>query len=241
MTLAPAPPTEARPDELRDEVRSWVAATWSLESTGREWWRRLAGAGLSAPSWPAPFGRGYSGGQARIVTEELAAAGAIAAPQGGVGLMLGGPTVLDHGSEEQRNRLLPPLLRGEEAWCQLFSEPGAGSDLAGLATRAVPDGDGWVVNGQKVWTSGGQYADRGMLLARTDPDAPKHRGITYFAFDMRQPGVEPGAQERQRFLRSRVVLGQEGLHLLSNVHQSVSFIASRPASSNGWIRSPIPS
>jgi alkylation response protein AidB-like acyl-CoA dehydrogenase len=103
---------------------------------------------------------------------------------------MGGPPVVSHGSDDLRTRLLRPMFTGEEAWCQLFSEPGAGSDLAGLSTRAVRDGDEWVVTGQKVWNTLAHIADRGMLVTRTDPDVPKHKGLTYFALDMHAPGVE---------------------------------------------------
>ena len=109
---------------------------------------------------------------------------------GGLGLLLAAPTIATHGTQEQIDRYVRDIVTGKMAWCQLFSEPQAGSDLAGLQTKAVRDGDEWIINGQKVWTSGGQYADLGMLLARTDPDVPKHAGISYFAFEMRQDGVD---------------------------------------------------
>jgi alkylation response protein AidB-like acyl-CoA dehydrogenase len=177
-------------DDVRIEVKDWVAENWSTDLTVREWWRRLADAGLAMPAWPEPYGRGMSTRQARAVTEELAVAGVIAAPQGTVGVTLAGPTLLAHGTAEQQDRYLPPLLRGEESWCQLFSEPGAGSDLPALSTRAIQAGNGWVVDGQKVWNSGADIARRGMLLARTDVDRPKHEGITFFVLDMDQDGVE---------------------------------------------------
>ncbi|HZP29055.1 MAG TPA: acyl-CoA dehydrogenase family protein [Acidimicrobiia bacterium] len=176
-------------DEVRAEVREWLAENWSRDLTVREWWRRLADARLTAPAWPEPYGRGYPAALARIVTEELARAQVIAPPAGAVALRLAGPTILDHGTPAQQERYLPPMLRGEESWCQLFSEPGAGSDLPSLATRAVRDGDEFVVNGQKVWNSGADVARRGLLLARTSFGVPKRQGISYFVVDMDQPGI----------------------------------------------------
>ncbi len=141
-----------------------------------------------------PEGRGGLGverGLQSLVDQPLAEAGAPSAMlRNPIGLGMGAPTVLTHGSAAQQDRLLRPLFTGEEVWCQLFSEPGAGSDAAGLAARAVPDGQEWVVNGQKVWTSVAHVARWGMLLARTDPDVPKHQGLTYFVVDMTAPGVE---------------------------------------------------
>ena len=156
----------------------------------KEWQRRLYDGGWAGIAWPKEYGgRGGTPAEARVFAEEQARfdvdTGVFA-----VGIGMVGPTLIAHGTEAQRRRYLPALVRGEEVWCQLFSEPGAGSDLASLRTRAERDGDEWVVNGQKVWSSGAHHSDFGILLARTDPDAPKHRGITYFIVDMRSPGVE---------------------------------------------------
>jgi alkylation response protein AidB-like acyl-CoA dehydrogenase len=176
--------------DLRAEVREWLGEQWSPDLTLREWWRRLADAGFAFPSFPKGHGGlGLSAPEARVVAEELTRAGAIAAPFG-LGQIMGAPVVLDHGTDEQKDAWVLNLAAGVESWCQLFSEPGAGSDLASSSTRAVRDGDVWVVNGQKVWTSGAQVADRGMLVARTNVDNPKHRGLTYFIIDIDQPGIE---------------------------------------------------
>ena len=177
-------------DDLRNDVRQLLTEHFRPDATVRSWWAALADAGLTAPNWPKPFGRGLSSEASRIVTEELVKAGAIAPPQGGVGMRMAGPTLLAHGTEEQKETYLWPLLRGEESWCQLFSEPGAGSDLAALSTRAVRDGDAFIVNGQKVWNTQAQFADWGILVTRTDPDAPKHKGVTFFLVDMSTPGIE---------------------------------------------------
>ena len=127
------------------------------------------------------YGSGLSRGRRRAGCQQaIADFGALGAP-GGLGLLLAGPTIAAHGNDEQKTRYLRDIVTGQKAWCQLFSEPGAGSDLAGLNAKAVQDGDEWIVNGQKVWTSGGHVADLGMLIARTDPDAPSTQGITYFA------------------------------------------------------------
>jgi alkylation response protein AidB-like acyl-CoA dehydrogenase len=149
-------------------------------------------AGLAWVHFPEGFGGlGVSPGLQKVVAETLGAAGAPhTAGRNPIGYGMGAPTVVTHGTEEQKQRYLRPLFTGEEIWCQLFSEPGAGSDVAGLSTRAVRDGDEWVVNGQKVWTTLAHLARWGMLIARTDPEQPKHKGMTYFVIDMQQPGVE---------------------------------------------------
>ncbi len=177
-------------DDVRTEVRAWLADNWDPDLAVGEWWQRLADGGWSMPTWPEEWsGRGLGRPEANAVANEIGEAGALGAP-GGLGTLLAGPTILAHGSDEQKARFLPTIANGQEAWCQLFSEPNAGSDLAGLQTRAVRDGEEWIVTGQKVWTSGGHHADLGMLIARTDPDAPKHKGISYFGIPMHQDGVE---------------------------------------------------
>ncbi|MFZ4514956.1 MAG: acyl-CoA dehydrogenase family protein [Acidimicrobiia bacterium] len=156
-----------------------------------DWCSRLGAAGLATPTWPAEFGAGMSltPSQARVVNDILNTY-KVPRPFNIIGIGMGGPTLLTHGTDAQRQQLLKPMACNEEIWCQLFSEPGAGSDVAGLSTRAVRDGDEWIVNGQKVWTTLGHIAKWGMLLARTNPDVPKHRGLTYFIVDMEAPGVE---------------------------------------------------
>jgi alkylation response protein AidB-like acyl-CoA dehydrogenase len=147
-------------------------------------------AGLVAVAWPPEYGgRSGTARQQAIVDEELTA-GVFPPRATSIGIAMVAPTIMVHGTPEQKQRFVPPTLRSELRWCQLYSEPGAGSDLAGLTTRAVRDGDEWVVNGQKVWTTQAHLADYGILLARTDLDVPKHRGITYFLIPMHQPGVE---------------------------------------------------
>lgn len=182
--------TYAGSDEARQVTRIAGEDEAAFVERARPWQALLAEHGWAGIAWPAAHGgRGGTAAEAAIFGEEAAAFGL---PTGAfaVGVRMAGPTIIAHGTEAQQARYLPPMLRGEEVWCQLFSEPGAGSDLAGLSTRAVLDGDEWVVNGQKVWTSGAHYSDFGILLARTDLDAPKHRGITYLLIDMRQPGID---------------------------------------------------
>ena len=198
---------------FRVEVRAWLAARaplredgdgWSTRTTHpdvaaekahmdrcREWQRELYDGGLAAIDWPVDHGgQGGERWQRQIIQQEAAqfdvTSGFIAA-----GISLAGPAIGHFGTDEQKARHLKPMLRGDVVWCQLFSEPGAGSDLANLATRADRDGDEFVVYGQKVWNSSAHLSDWGILLARTDPDAPKHKGITFFLVDMATPGVEP--------------------------------------------------
>ncbi|MBV8986456.1 MAG: acyl-CoA dehydrogenase family protein [Acidimicrobiia bacterium] len=190
----------AEEQEFAAEVRAWLAANLGDVPTfatfddevewGREWQGRLAAEGWVGIHWPAEYGgRGASPVQVALFNAEYARA---RAPQliNRVGLNLAGPTLLAHGTPEQKERWLAKILTAEEIWCQLFSEPGAGSDLASLTTRAEPARDGWLLSGQKVWTSYAQYARWGICLARTDPDAPKHKGISYLVVDMQADGID---------------------------------------------------
>jgi alkylation response protein AidB-like acyl-CoA dehydrogenase len=178
------------PEEVRAEVKAWLAENWDPDLTVGEWWDILARSGYAAPTFPEDtWGKGWPRDLANIVNEEITEHGAIG-PPAGLGYLLTAPTIVAHGNDRQKREDLLRILNGQDAWCQLFSEPGAGSDLASLGTKAVKDGDEWIVTGQKVWTSTAQLTNLGMLLARTAPELPKHKGITYFKFDMRQPGVE---------------------------------------------------
>ncbi len=160
-------------DPRRLAVRRWLSD--NPNPTGGE----LAEAGYVVPHWPAPYGLDASPIHQLIIDDELARAG-VSRPSNAIGIGWAGPTILAAGTEAQRVRYLPKIISGEEVWCQMFSEPDAGSDLAALSTRAERDGDVYVVNGSKIWTSGGHHAKFGILIARTDPDVPKHRGISYF-------------------------------------------------------------
>jgi alkylation response protein AidB-like acyl-CoA dehydrogenase len=184
--------TGAAGGSLSEEVRSWLAANWH-GTDDADWRARVVAAGWAAPTWPADsFGRGLSRAEAKTVAREFAAAGAPgAAVEGVVWGALAGNTAVEWGSAELKRELLPKLLSGE--WtrgCLLYSEPGNGSDLAGLQTRAERNGDVFVVNGQKIWTTGGHEAQFGLLLARTDWDVPKHAGISFFIIPMDLPGIE---------------------------------------------------
>lgn len=170
----------------RAEIAAAVAEVAALPAEKRQ--VALAEAGLQAPHWPAPYGRGAGPAEQLLIDEEMAAAG-VERPDLVIGWWAA-PTILEHGTPEQIERFVPATLRGDFLWCQLFSEPGAGSDLASLRTKAVRGDGGWLLTGQKVWTSAAQKAAWGVCLARTDPDVPKHKGITYFLVDMKAPGIE---------------------------------------------------
>jgi alkylation response protein AidB-like acyl-CoA dehydrogenase len=198
--MSAPPPTV---DDLRDDARMWLEANGrhaprdygailppELAEAGRAWQRRLFAAGWAGLHWPIEDdGRGLTPEHTAVWTTECAAA-EVPPWINMVGIVLAGGSILAYGTPEQRSTHLPGILQADQIWCQLFSEPGAGSDLASLVTRADRDGDAWVVTGRKVWCSNGRVADRGILLARTDPGAPRHAGISFFLVDMQLPGIE---------------------------------------------------
>ncbi len=193
-------------DAFRQEARQWLEDNCPPSMRGRSvhfedayevystddaklWLERAAKRGWTAPTWPTEYGGGGLGrDQYRVLQQEMARL-KVLPPAAGMGTAMIGPTLLEFGTEEQKQRHLPRIVSGEVRWCQGYSEPGAGSDLAGLQTRAVRDGDNYIINGQKIWTSGADHADWMFVLVRTDPDAPKHEGISFLLLDMHQPGV----------------------------------------------------
>jgi alkylation response protein AidB-like acyl-CoA dehydrogenase len=208
IELDPSAPPEVAAAAARSWIEERLPADWLAAVRTRDraavrairadpertapWYAQLGGSGLATPTWPRAYGGLELGTDAAgAIADVLMSFDAGRPEEDFVGLALAGATILAWGSEQQKRRFLPPLARGEERWCQLFSEPGAGSDLAGLGTRAVaqPEG-GWLVDGQKVWSSYAHIADFGLLMARTDPDVPKHRGISYFLLDLRTSGVD---------------------------------------------------
>ena len=185
-------------EDFRGEARDWLeencppgarAGGRGNRNDGRAWRDRLIEKGWSAPTWPAEYGGGgLDNEEYMVLIQELRRIRA-SVPFGGMGLSLIGPTLLELGTEDQKRRHIPPIVRGEVNWCQGYSEPSSGSDLASLRTRAVDNGDHFVINGQKIWTSGAQFADWMFALVRTDPDVPKHEGISFVLLTMDQPGV----------------------------------------------------
>lgn len=199
---------------IATEAEEWATANWDPDLTVGQWWDLLFEARYSLPSLPeTAYGRGYTRAEEQEVWRGFAKASTLGAPSG-ISTMMAAPTIAKHGSQEQIDRYIPPILRGEHAWCQLFSEPGAGSDLAGLQTKAVRDGDEFRVTGQKVWTSFAHEADYGMLLARTNSEVPKHAGIAWFAFPMLQDGVEvrPLLEINGRAMFNEVFIDEAAVH-----------------------------
>jgi len=177
-------------DTVRAEVRAWLEANWRVDYGLVEWRNILIDSGWGVPTWPVDwYGKGLPAGLAAVVDEEFARVGAVGVAKAGI-RRLAAATLLAHGTPAQKEQFLRRSLTGEDSWCQLFSEPGSGSDLAGATTRAERKGNRWVVNGQKVWTTSAHHADWGLLLARTDFDVAKHQGLSYFIINMHQTGVD---------------------------------------------------
>ena len=177
-------------ETIRQELEAWLDDNWDPNRPLRAWREMLVDANWAAVSWPTEWhGRGYSEQHSELVRTIFEERNIVGAAQSGPRLLIA-ETLFAHGSDDQKRRFLKPALTGEHTWCQLFSEPGSGSDLAGATTKAVKEGGTWVLNGQKVWTTSAHHADFGFILARTNWDVPKHEGLSYFLMDMRQPGVE---------------------------------------------------
>ncbi len=182
--------TDISDADISAQVLDWFREAWDPDLSLLEWRDRLVDSGWAVPSWSSDwYGRDLPASADRVAHATIRDAGGVAVPLG-AGFGLAAPTIHDHASDALKRKYLRPTLTGELAWCQLFSEPGAGSDLAGLTTTAVRDGDEWVVNGQKVWNTSADHADMGILVARTDWGAVKHAGLSYFLIDMHQRGVE---------------------------------------------------
>jgi len=192
---------------FRQEARTWLEANFPPALKGRSslgtsevrasdpdlvvWRKAMGEKGWGTPTWPKEYGGGgLSPQQARVLLQEMTRIGAFNPLMFGMGVTMIGPTIMDYGTEAQKQKHLPPIVRGEVQWCVGYSEPNAGSDLASLQTKAVDNGDGWTINGQKTWTSGAQYSDWCGCLVRTDPSAKKHEGISFMLIDMHQPGIE---------------------------------------------------
>ncbi len=175
---------------VRAAVRVWLEANWTVDSGLIEWRNKLIDSGWGVPAWPeAWYGKALPAGLTAVVDEEFQRVGAVGVAKAGI-RRLAAATLLAHGTQAQKQQFLRRSLSGEDTWCQLFSEPGSGSDLAGATTKAERKGNRWVVNGQKVWTTSAHHADWGLLLARTDFDVPKHQGLSYFIINMHQSGVD---------------------------------------------------
>lgn len=181
--------TEWTEDSVRAECRAWLEANWNADYGLVEWRNKLVDSGWGAPHWPSRwYGRDVPVGLVPVVEDELKRIGAIGVAKVGI-RTLAAATILAHGTDMHKEKFLRRILTGEDTWCQLFSEPGSGSDVAGAVTRAEMRGNKWVVNGQKVWTTSAHKADWGLLLARTDWDQVKHKGLSYFIINMKQPGI----------------------------------------------------
>ncbi|MEM7751344.1 MAG: acyl-CoA dehydrogenase family protein [Pseudomonadota bacterium] len=182
--------SELTEQQVRSDVRGWLEANWDPQFSLVDWRNKLVDSGWGAPHWPKDWhGRDLPVGLVPVVEDEFENFGAVGVAKIGI-RTLAAATILAHGTDLHKEKFLRRILTGEDTWCQLFSEPGSGSDLAGAMTRAELKGNKWVINGQKVWTTSAHKAEYGLLLARTDMDVPKHQGLTYFILDMKQPGVE---------------------------------------------------